>query len=209
MIGSGVGMSSQRERQENLVQVHEINQFVYCPRRLYYQKFFDTIGRNFELVEGSIQHDNTSRRGGWTKEMYLQSEKHGLHGKIDVVEDDDELVPVEHKRSESGSYFESDELQLAAYCMLLEENSPGSVNTGYIYTRSNDRRHVVRISQWHRDQIEKIVSIIQEMSIDNIPPITDNPCKCESCSTREYCMPQETLTLEPDRMPDVAWEEYV
>lgn len=202
-------MTSQRKRKEELVQVQEINQFVYCPRRLYYQKFFDTIGRNFELVEGSIQHTNSSQRGGWTKEMYLRSEKHGLHGKIDVLEDNDELVPIEYKRSESGSYFESDELQLAAYCMLLEENSTGTVNTGYIYTRSNDRRHVVRVTQWHREQIEKIVSIIQGMSIDDIPPLTNNPSKCDACSTRDYCMPQETLALEPDRMPDVEWKEHV
>lgn len=201
-------MVSKRESRDELVQVQEINQFVYCPRRLYYQKFFDTIGRNFELVEGKTQHDNTGSRGGWTKEMYLRSEKHGLHGKIDVVEDTDELVPVEHKRSESGSYFESDELQLAAYCLLLEDNVEEAVNMGYIYTRSNDRRHAVRVGEWHRDQIEDLVSIIQNMTVEDTPPLVDNPNKCEKCSTRQYCMPMETAILEPEKAEGTGWEDH-
>ena len=132
-------------KRDELVQVGEINQFVYCPRRHYYIKFFDTIGKNYELTEGSVNHEKKSRRGGWTEEMYLRSEKHRLHGKIDVLDENDTLTPVERKRAESGSYFESDELQLAAYCMLLEDNVPGSVNVGYIYTESNRQRHSVRI----------------------------------------------------------------
>lgn len=204
-----MGVSSQRSKREDLIQVQEINQFVYCPRRLYYQKFLDTIGQNYELVEGKTQHDRKSTRGGWTNEIYLQSEKHGLHGKIDVLEEDGTLTPVEQKRSESGTYFESDELQLAAYCMLLEDNIDKPVNIGYIYTRSNDRRHTVRISDWHRNQVYEIVSVIQSMEFDNIPPLTDNPNKCEKCSTREYCMPEETAKLEPDKARDTGWEDHI
>jgi len=201
-------VSSQRSKHENLVQVQEINQFVYCPRRLYYQKFLDTIGENYELIEGTTQHNRKSTRGGWTTEIYLQSKKHRLHGKIDVVEEDDTPTPIEQKRSESGSYFESDELQLTAYCMLLEDNIDGVVNVGYIYTRSNDQRHTVRITDWQRDQVEEIVSIIQNMTVDDIPPLTDNPNKCEKCSAREYCMPQETAKLEPEKARGTGWEDH-
>lgn len=198
-----------RKRREELVQVHEINQFVYCSRRLYYQKFLDTIGKNYELAEGHSQHEHTSQRGGWTNELYLRSDKHGLYGKIDVLDENDTLTPVERKRAESGTYFESDELQLTAYCMLLEDNVPESVNVGYIYTHSNDKRHIVRITDWHREQIKQIVSIIQEMSVDDIPPLTDNPNKCEKCSTRKYCLPAETAKLEPQKAEGSGWEDRV
>jgi len=182
-------------KRDELVQVGEINQFVYCPRRHYYIKFFDTIGKNYELTEGSVNHEKKSRRGGWTEEMYLRSEKHRLHGKIDVLDENDTLTPVERKRAESGSYFESDELQLAAYCMLLEDNVPGSVNVGYIYTESNRQRHSVRIEDWHREQVEEIVGVILDMTVDDVPPFTDNRAKCEKCSCREYCMPEESEML--------------
>lgn len=201
-----MGVATISKLSRDLVQVSEINQFVYCPRRLYYQKFHDTVGSNYELVDGTSRHENTARRGGWTKELYFQSNKYGLHGKIDVVEDGNTLTPIERKRAESGTYFESDELQLAAYCMLLEDNVPESVSVGYIYTFSNDMRHAVRITDWHREQVSEIVSLIQSMTVENIPPLTDNPKKCEACSAREYCMPEETTMLEPEKAKGTGWE---
>lgn len=196
-------------RREELVQVQDINQFVYCPRRYYYQTFFDTVGKNYELTDGRTNHERSSNRGGWTKEIYLRSSTHGLHGKIDVVEDGETPTPIERKRSQSGAYYESDELQLAGYCMLLEDNVPDSVTVGYIYTESNDRRHAVRVSDWHRAQVEEIVSTIQIMTVDDIPPLTDNPNKCKACSTREYCMPEETAILEPQQAEGTGWEDAV
>lgn len=188
--------------------MQDINQFVYCPRRQYYQMFHDTVGKNYELTHGRSQHERKGKRGGWTEELYLRSTTHGLHGKIDVLEEDEMLTPIERKRAESGTYYESDELQLAGYCMLLEDNIGGSVNVGYIYTESNKQRHTVRITDWHRSQVEEIVSIIQSMSVDNIPPLTDNPNKCEKCSAHSYCMPAETGVLEPEKARGTGWEEY-
>jgi len=194
-------------RQEDLVQVQEINQFVYCPRRLYYQKFLDTVGMNYELAEGRSQHEHKSRRGGWTEEVYLRSSTYRLHGKIDILDEDDTITPVERKRAQSGTYYESDELQLTGYCLLLEDNIPGSVNVGYIYTESNDQRHTVRITDWHREQVEEIVAIIHGMAVDNVPPLVDNPNKCEACSARSYCMPRETAMLEPEKAEGTGWED--
>lgn len=194
-------------RREDLVQVQEINQFVYCPRRLYYQKFLDTVGMNYELADGRSQHEHKSRRGGWTEELYLRSNECGLHGKIDVLDENDTLTPVERKRAESGTYYESDELQLAGYCVLLEDNIGESVNVGYIYTESNDQRHAIRITDWHRDQVGEIVSIIRNMTVDNVPPLVDNPNKCDGCSARHYCMPKETAILEPEKAVGTGWED--
>lgn len=195
-------------QRENLVQVQAINQFVYCPRRYYYQRFQDTIGTNYELTEGKSQHESRGRRGGWTTEMYLRSVSLGLHGKIDVVETSDGApTPIERKRAESGSYYRSDELQLAAYCMLLEDNIPGSVKVGYIYTESNDKRHTVRISEKHRESITEIVSIIRKMTVDDIPPLVENPSKCRACSARSYCMPYETALLEPSKARNTGWDD--
>lgn len=203
-----VVVASSSMRGETLVQVQDINQFVYCPRRQYYQMFQDTVGTNYELVHGQSQHERKAKHGNWTEELYFRSATHGLHGKIDVLEDDGMLTPIERKRAESGTYYESDELQLAGYCMLLEDNIEGSVNVGYIYTESNKQRHTVRITDWHRTQVEEIVTVIRSMTVDTIPPLTDNQNKCESCSTRSYCMPEETALLEPEKARGTGWEEY-
>ncbi len=191
----------------DLIQVSALNEYVYCPRRFYYQRYHDQIGTPYELVDGRSKHEHQADRGGWITERYFRSDDLGLHGKIDLIEsDDDVLTPVERKRAESGEYYPSDEVQLAGYCMLLESAIEEPVNVGYIYLYSTDERHAIRITQRHRDTVETIIHRIKTMSVEEIPPLSDNPSKCEACSAREYCMPKETAMLEPDKAQGTGWE---
>ena len=202
MIGSNTN--------EELVQVSELQEFVYCARRFYYQRYHDEIGTPYELVDGRSKHENQSKRGNWITERYFRSEDLGLHGKLDLIETDgDVLTPVERKRAESGEYYPSDEVQLAGYCMLLEAAIEEPVNVGYIYLYSTDERHAIRITEEHRRTVEEIITRIEQMTVDTIPPFTDNPNKCEACSAREYCMPEETAKLEPEKAVGTGWEDGI
>jgi CRISPR-associated exonuclease Cas4 len=194
---------------DKLVQVSALNEYVYCPRRFYYQRYQDQIGTPYELVDGRSKHEHQANRGGWITERYFRSDQLGIHGKIDLIEDDDVLTPVERKRAESGEYYPSDEVQLAGYCMLLEDAIGESVNVGYIYLYSTDTRHAIRITEKHRRTVREIISRIETMTVDDIPPLTDNPSKCEACSAREYCMPEETAMLEPEKARGTGWEGEV
>jgi len=150
--------------------VSALNEFVYCPRRYYYQRYYDEIGEPYELVDGRSKHEHASRRGNWVTERYFRSDDLGMHGKIDLIDTEDGTpTPVERKRSESGSYYPSDEVQLAGYCMLLEEALGEPVNVGYIYLYSTDTRHSVRITQDHRETVQEILRRIRAMSVDSIP----------------------------------------
>lgn len=192
---------------DELVYVSALNEFVYCPRRYYYQRYYDEIGEPYELVDGRSKHDNSSRRGGWIKEQYFRSDKLGLHGKIDLIETESGTpTPVERKRAESGSYYVSDELQLAGYCMLFEAAIDEPVNTGYIYLYSTDTRHTVRITPDHRAAVRNVISQIHAMSVDDVPPLIENRSKCDACSARTYCMPGETAVLAPGTAEGTDWE---
>ncbi len=83
-----------------LVNTSDLNQYLYCPRRLYYLMFYHTQGLNFVLAEGRLYHAHQSRRGQWYREMYLRSEKLHLHGKIDLLEGKNRLTPVEQASTE-------------------------------------------------------------------------------------------------------------
>lgn len=193
---------------EELVHVSALNEYVYCPRRFYYQRYQDEIGRPYELVDGRSKHSTESQRGGWTTEQYFRSESLGLHGKIDLLESDDgTLTPVERKRAESGEYFPSDEVQLAGYCMLLEDAIDEPVNVGYIYLYSTDQRHPIHITERLRQSVREIISRIESMELGSVPPLIDNPNKCEACSARHYCMPMETAMLEPEKAEGTGWED--
>jgi len=195
---------------DELVHVSALQEFVYCPRRYYYQRYHDQIGTTYELADGRSKHAAQSQRGGWTTERYFRSDELGLHGKIDLVESDrGTFTPIERKRAESGDYYPSDEVQITAYCMLLENSIQESVNVGYIYLYSTDERHPIHITEDHRKTVEEIVSRIRSMSVDSIPSPTNNPSKCDACSARHYCMPEETARLEPERAQGTGWEDKV
>jgi len=187
-------------KEDELVNVSDVNQFLYCPRRYYYISYFDTIEMNYFLRDGQIKHRNQSRKGGWVREFYVQSEKLGIHGKIDVLEvkkirgEGYSFVPIERKRA--SSYYENDEIQLAAYCMLLEEYLDGPVRMGYIYLFGTNERYAIQITEWHRQAVLDTISAIQNMKLNNIPDFADNLNKCKKCSVIQYCMPFETKILE-------------
>lgn len=190
---------------DELVYVSALNEFVYCPRRYYYQRYYDEIGEPYELVDGRSKHEHASRRGNWVTERYFRSDDLGMHGKIDLVDTEDGTpTPVERKRSESGSYYPSDEVQLAGYCMLLEDAIDEPVNVGYIYLYSTDTRHSVRITQDHRETVRKIRQRIRSMSVGSVPPLTQNQSKCRRVQRRRTVCPakrrssRRPMLKEPD-----------
>ena len=195
---------------DELVNIGHINQYLYCPRRFYYINYFDTIEMNFYLKDGQLKHQNQSRRGGWIRELYLKSEKLGIHGKIDVLESKNiksvgtTLTPIERKRG--SSYHDNDEVQLAAYCMLLEDYLDEPVRMGYLYLFGTNERYAITITDWHREKVLQVVQAIRNMTLDNIPDFVDNPNKCEKCSTVQYCLPEETKMLEREDAKKVRRE---
>lgn len=194
---------------EELVNVSDLNQYLYCSRRYWYLHFFDTQGRNYYRIEGKTRHENKASRGQWIDELYLESTSLGLKGKIDVLDlEDGRTIPIERKRAGSGDYYWNDEVQIAAYCLLLEESTGESVREGAIYLYETDQRMHIPITEEHRVAVRDAIESMQSMGPDTVPPLTDNPNKCEKCSTRHYCMPAETAQLEPERARGTGWEDY-
>jgi len=104
------------------------------------------------------------------------------------------MIPIERKRG--SSYHDNDEVQLAAYCMLLEDCLGEPVRMGYLYLFGTNERYAITITDWHRNKVLEVMQAIRTMSLDKIPDFADNPKKCEKCSTVQYCLPEETRMLE-------------
>lgn len=177
-----------------LINVSDLNQYLYCPRRYWYLHFYYTQGKNYYRTDGKTKHENKSTRGGWTNEIYLESKELGLKGKIDILEEgEDASVPVERKR---GSYYGyNDEIQLTGYCMLLSEEIEEEVREGVIYLYESDQRVHIVITEDHKEDLNKALSEMRSMTPDSPPDFVDNPNKCVNCSCREYCMPEESRML--------------
>jgi CRISPR-associated exonuclease Cas4 len=177
------------------VNISDLNQFLYCPRRLYYLMFYQTQEINVHLADGRGLHAYQGRRGGWYREVYVKSDRLHLHGRVDLVEQDNGVtVPVERKRG--TSYYENDLVQLAAYAMLLEEHLGERITTGYLYLYGTNTRHPVEITDSLRLKVVETVDAIRSMHVSSIPGFCDNPRKCAKCSVFVYCMPYEARILE-------------
>lgn len=178
----------------DLVNISDLNQFLYCPRRLYYLMFYQTQGLNFYLADGRALHNRQSRRGGWYREVYLRSDDLHMHGKIDIVENTDSgVVPIERKHG--SKYYENDLVQLAAYAMLLEDYLEERVPVGYLYLYETNTRHPIEITDLLRESVVGTIETIRSMKIDEIPAFSENPNKCRKCSAVTYCMPYEARLL--------------
>lgn len=187
----GDGPGRRHGGRDRLVGVNELNEYLYCPRRCWYHRFYAEPGRTTEFVDGQQKHDRQAQRSGTYREQYFRDEDLGLHGFVDLIEEDGGVVtPVERKRSESGRVYWADEVQLAAYCMLVERTTDGrDINVGYVYLYSTDERHAVRITADHREAVRGVAESIRALSPDAIPGLVENRNKCDACSFSHVCQP--------------------
>ncbi|MCS6805413.1 MAG: CRISPR-associated protein Cas4 [Acidobacteriota bacterium] len=188
---------------EDYILISALNQFDYCPRRCYLiyceGEFFD----NEHTVEGSILHaraDEPSaiRRGDTTqfRSVWLYSERHGLYGKADVIEErDGKIYPVEIKKGRRGDW-KNDQLQLCAQALCLEEMiGCEPIEVGYIYYAATARRQAVKLdAEIRRHTILTIEAVRSLLMTQERPPAVYGP-RCKGCSLYPICLPRETEKL--------------
>jgi CRISPR-associated exonuclease Cas4 len=117
----------------------------------------------------------------------LRSELHGLQGRPDfILEVEGEAVPVELKtgRTPKGPLF-SHILQVAAYCLLLEDEGE-KVSHGLL--RYEEAEHEVEFNDDMRQMVlGKLDEMRSLMQSGRVHRNHNRPGKCRSCSRRERC----------------------
>lgn len=196
------------DHRHELVAVSALNQYLYCPRRYWYYRFYDAGDRSADFVEGTARHRDQRRQRDQFREQYYVAPSLDLHGQVDLVEETEQgLVPVERKRATSGRYYWNDEVQLAGYCCLLNAAAERQVDRGYIYLYETDKRHEILITEKHQQAVMDAISAIRSMSPDEPPGVVDNPNKCRGCSVRHECLPAATSRLDPEVAAGSEWAE--
>lgn len=157
--------------------------------------------RRANLPEGKIIYSDTGapvghvapvalNERGERQEKPLLSHRHGLVGRPDyLVHTDEGIVPVEAKSAacpSSGVPHKSHLMQLACYCLLVEETTGARVPFGVI--RYRDRQ--IRVD--YTDELrEELMALLAEMRAARKAPDVhrshDERARCVSCSYREIC----------------------
>lgn len=119
----------------------------------------------------------------------MVSTAYGLRGLPDVVlRVEDELIPVEVKtgRVPKGPLF-SHILQLAAYCLLIEERQGSPPPYGVLQYGRHTRHEIDYNDELKFTLLNKLIEMRQTIRTGKAHRNHRRPGKCASCSRREGC----------------------
>lgn len=133
-------------------------------------------------VRGEIEYIDVD------KSRVFRSEKYGLSGRPDyIIKLDAGLIPVEEKkgRTPRGPLF-SHILQVAAYCMLIEEVNGKAPPYGIL--KYPEHEHEIEYNDDLKAVVlEKLAEMRKILETEECHRNHERPGKCVSCSRREVC----------------------
>jgi len=181
---------------EELINVTELKQYVYCPRIIYFSYVLRAHPKFYsQQMEGKIIHENITRkeirRIGSVIEfknsqkifgLNLESHKLNLKGNLDcLIIKDGEYIPVDYKfmKSNKKRAWLDHKVQITAYSMLIEDNFNKIVKRGYIYYELEDLPIKVPITPSLRRLTKLIIEDIKRIKYHEILPAkTPDISKC-------------------------------
>lgn len=138
------------------------------------------------MPTGKVVYSDT---GTWERcEDPLFSSRYHLVGRPDyLVQERGRVAPVEVKPGRTASVpYEGDILQLAAYCLLVEEEYGQRPRYGYL----KYQRAVFRFGYTDalRQQVlDALASMRQGLQAEDLNPSHNEPQRCLGCGHREVC----------------------
>ncbi|NCJ06633.1 CRISPR-associated protein Cas4 [Synechococcales cyanobacterium C] len=154
------------------IPIAALNQYAYCPHRCWRMFCAGEFLDNQYTIDGTSLHDRVHTLGtGYREEtwqvraVWLRSERYGLIGKSDLVEESDgQLYPVEYKRGRRGE-FENDELQVCAQVLCLEEMIGEPIPHGFIYYGQSHQRQQVEITSALRKTTISVIEAVRDLFV--------------------------------------------
>jgi len=195
--------------EEEYIQLSSLQHYLFCPRQcaLAYKELswveneYTALGR---LLHEKVHKSGTEKRGDiiLVRGLWISSKKLGLSGQADLVEFHRQPngvklknlsgrwhpFPVEYKRGKPKK-DKSDEVQLCAQALCLEEMLDVTISSGAIYYGKNKRRHAVEFSDELRTLTEETALRIHSLFKQEKIPLPINDKRCEACSLKEICLP--------------------
>lgn len=195
---------------DELLPLSGIQHFIFCRRQWALIHVERQWQENALTAEGWIMHRRaddpffTEARKGviLTRAVPIASYRLGLSGVCDVVEftqspDGVHLrgreglylpTPVEYKRGREKRE-PSDEAQLCAQAMCLEEMLAVGIPTGYLYYGQTRHRVAVALTDELRDLVRSISEEMHAYFRRGYTPRVKTSKACRSCSLADICLP--------------------
>ncbi len=140
------------------------------------------------LPQGRLVYADTGRWSAVAKPYF--SQRYRLTGKPDyLVDSDGGLVPVEVKHTAApagGQAYASHIMQLAAYCLLVEEAHGEAPRYGLI--RYDNATVQIDYTQALRSRLLKLLDELRaSRGMDDVGRSHRDPARCRACGVRHAC----------------------
>jgi len=141
--------------------------------------------RQSGLPKGRVTYADT---GHWRPCQPLYAPRIGLSGKPDyLVQEGREVIPVEVKPGRrAAAPYDADVMQLAAYCLLVEETT--GTRPGYGLLRYREQTFRIPFSPSLRQAVLATLSEMRRcLRQSAVPRSHEDPLRCRFCGHREDC----------------------
>lgn len=173
------------------IQISKINDFVFCPRSLYfhsvYEDFDKTQYKARPQIAGTIAHKSVDENKFSSRKNILQglevfSAKTGIIGKIDIY-DKNKKELIERKRTIKKIY-DGYLFQLYAQKLCLEEMGY-PVKKMKLHSLTDNRVYLIEISVKEKEAFQKIIDEMRSFDFGRSKNVSE--IKCANCIYRELC----------------------
>jgi CRISPR-associated exonuclease Cas4 len=145
----------------------------------------DSIRSRYGIPAGKVIYSDLDRPA-----KALFSRKFGISGKPDYIIRDrgrETLIPVEIKSGRADKPYRNHVLQLAAYCLLVEETYRKSVPYGII-VYADGKQHKINFDKALRSDLLGTIDEMKRSLRSGCPERgNDNKGRCRFCSFRGNC----------------------
>lgn len=196
--------------EDDYLMLSGIQHFIFC-RRQWALIHIEQQWKDNELtIEGDNLHSKTDdpfikekRKNKITvRAMPVQSRDLEITGICDVVEFEEDstgvmldkykksyrVIPVEFKRGKKKKDL-SDEMQLVAQAICLEEMLVTEIPVGYLFYFETKKREEIQITDEKRNKLYEIMLEMQQYWKKKYTPKVKESAKCKRCSLLEICIP--------------------
>lgn len=186
----------------DLIPAVELRQWTYCPRVVYYHIMMNGAARSTykmeeglraqDLVEGLEMRRTLREYGLGSAErqfgIWLQDEKLGLTGKIDLLLKEENTASVVDFKLTSGEVEENHRMQLAGYALLVENALHLAVPVTFLYRIPDNKVFSVVVDEALKERVRRTVTAIRDLRVsEELPEPTAVRARCVECEYSNYC----------------------